>query len=361
MGNMVIETTKFQDMVARAARGASENRLLPITSMMLIQLQDNVLTLKTTDTANYLTISAGDVEGDNFYVVVPVELFSKLIAKMTSETITLCLKENSLEVEGDGSYSIPVPVDEDGPIKFPTYHFDANVVGQAIPLSAVNNIIYVNKAAVSRTIEIPCLRGYYIGDKVVSSDSEVICINDMKLFDEDYLISPEMMDLLSLAKHEDIMCYYNDGYFLFESKGMELYGSEHDDKELYPINEVLGYLDVEFSSMCTLPKLLLQNVIDRLLLFIEVYDKNGAYFTFTPEGLKIHSKKSSSVEVIKYIVSENFQPFMCCVDIPMLHAQIESNPGDILEVHYGNESALKLVSGKVTQVLALLEDDSLEE
>lgn len=360
MSKMTIHTAKFQEMVARAAKGASENKLLPITSMMLIELKDHVLTLETTDTANYLKIISDKIEGDDFYVVVPVDLFSKLIAKMTSDTITLSLKESSLDVKGNGSYSISVSVDEDGPIRFPEYKFEKNGAGQVLHLTSVKNIIDINKAAVSKTIETPCLCGYYIGEKVITTDSEVICMNDMKLFDEDYLFSPEMMELLSLAKEEKITCYYSNGYFLFETPDMVLYGAEHDGKDLYPVEDVLGYQDVEFDSMCKLPKLLLQNVIDRLSLFIESYDKNGAYFTFTKEGVKISSKRSSSVETINYAASDNFKPFVCCVDIPMLKSQIDSNPGDTLEVYYGNEAAMKLVSGKVTQILALLEDENLE-
>ena len=62
MSKMVIPTGKFQDMVARASKGASENKLLPITSMMAIELKDNVLTLTTTDTANYLKVKADKVD-----------------------------------------------------------------------------------------------------------------------------------------------------------------------------------------------------------------------------------------------------------------------------------------------------------
>jgi DNA polymerase III sliding clamp (beta) subunit (PCNA family) len=51
MKQMKIATEKFQDMVARASKGASENKLLPITRLMAFELKDNVLTLTTTDTA----------------------------------------------------------------------------------------------------------------------------------------------------------------------------------------------------------------------------------------------------------------------------------------------------------------------
>jgi hypothetical protein len=359
MSKITMPTAKFQDMVARANKGASENKLLPITSMMLIQLQDNVLSLMTTDTSNYLTIMSDKVPGENFYVVVPVDIFSKLVSKMTSESITMELKESGLEVKGNGSYHIPIPMDEDGPIRFPSYKFDAPELAQTIELTSVKNILEINKASLARSIETPCLCGYYLSDYVITTNEEVICFNGMRVMDGDYLISPDMMELLALSKEEKISCAYNDGMFLFKTPDMMLYGPEHDGKDLYPLSDIMGHREVEYPSMCRLPKLLLKSVIDRLSLFIEAYDKNGAYFTFTKDGVRITSKRSASVETVNYLESKNFTPFMCCVDIPMLKSQIDSTPADSIELHYGSEVAIKLVSDKVTRILALLEDENL--
>ena len=49
---------------------------------------------------------------DSKNVEVQAELFSKLVAKTTTETITLTLKESSLEVKGNGTYNIELPLDE---------------------------------------------------------------------------------------------------------------------------------------------------------------------------------------------------------------------------------------------------------
>ena len=98
---LTLKTLKLQEMVSKAIKGASNNKMIPITSLMAIQWQDGVLTLITTDAANTLKI-IDKVEGEEFYVVVQTELFSKLVAKTTTETITLTLKESSLEVKGNG-------------------------------------------------------------------------------------------------------------------------------------------------------------------------------------------------------------------------------------------------------------------
>ena len=75
----------------------------------------------------------------------------------------------------------------------------------------------------------------------------------------------------------------------------------------------------------------------------------------------ITSKQANSSEVIKYIESDNFMDFTCCVDIEMLRSLIKANTGDSIEMQYGEDNAIKLTDGNVTQILALLEDDRMDE
>lgn len=361
MSTFTIKTSKLQDMVARAAK-VQVNKLIPLTNMISIEVKDNKLTLMTTDSANYVSVTADNIACGDFSTVVPLDLFSKLIGKITTENIKITVKESHIDVKGDGVYSVPIEMDSGSPVKFKGYEWNYSTEGRVIHLSVIKDILRVNKAAAAKSIETPCLRGYYIGDKVVTTDAEVICINDMPVFkDTAYLFSPEMLELISLSNQENITVYYNNGYILCDAGDMVVYGPELDGKEDYPIDDILGYLDVAFPRKCTLPKLQLQNVIDRLSLFIEKYDKNGAYFTFTSDGLRITSKRMSSIEIVGYGTSENFAPFACCVDIPMLKSQLSAITDDAVELWYGNDVAIKIVSGKVTQVLALLEDEKVGE
>lgn len=360
MSKIKIPTVKFQDMVARATKGASENKLLPITSMMCIQVKDNVLSLTTTDTANTLTVRADKIQGDDMYVVVPVKQFSTLIARSDCDSITLEYKDGNLFVHGNGDHKIEVPMDEDGEIKFPEYQFNKSGDGEIINLSSIKNILDINKASIANTIDAPCLCGYYVGDMVITTNEQTICLNDMNVMGGDYLLSPEMVELLSLSKQEKITWWYDGSFFLFETDDMVLYGAEHDEKDRFPVDDVKGYLDVAFPSHCRLPKVALQGLIDRLVIFIQPYDKNGANLTFTKEGVKITSKKANSDETISYVESSNFEPFMCCVDIPLFKSLIDANPEETIDLWYGNDACIKMTAGKVTQVLALLEDDDLD-
>ena len=215
---------------------------------------------------------------------------------------------------------------------------------------------------IAKTLENPALTGYYCGDTVISTDANVITFNQFKMFDIEnpILISAQQMQLLTLNTKEDIEVYIGKTGIQFVTEDVIIDGSIMEGIEDFPAEEVNAYLGEAFTSMCKVPKDLLIGILDRLSLFIEPYDKNGAYFTFTRKGINIHSKKDASTEVINYVESKDFEPFVCCVDIPMLKEQLQSNPDDTVKIYYGNENALKIESGKVIQVIALLEDEELD-
>ena len=203
---LTINTEKFKEMVSRAIRGSGNNKLIPITSLMALELKDGKLTITTTDATNTLKVSKKEIEGEDFYVVVPVDIFSKLVAKTTAEIISLDLEENILSIKGNGTYSLELPLDEEGRlIKFPEYRFDESVEKAVINLSTIKQLLTANKAALADTMETPCLTGYYCGEgEVISTDTFKVCGNKIAVFSEPVLIPAELMELLAVIEEEKI-------------------------------------------------------------------------------------------------------------------------------------------------------------
>ena len=171
----------------------------------------------------------------------------------------------------------------------------------------VKNIIDVNKSSLSKKMDVPCFCGYYMKDKVITTDEDVICLNLINVFDEPILVSSEMLELVALSGDEKITVYYEDNYLKFEASDIVVSGPENDDKELFPVDDLEAFLDENFKSTCKIPKLSMLSILDRLSLFISPFDKNGAYFTFTKRGLDISSKGSNSSEVLPYLSSTDFE------------------------------------------------------
>lgn len=360
-----LDTVLFKDMVARARKGAGNNNMIPLTSMMAIELQDNKLTLITTDSKNYLYIIQDNIPGDDFYAVVIVDTFAALVAKTTSETIHLDLKGNSLEFIGNGKYSIELPDEEGEMIEFPDPRQEVELdVLDDIHLTTINSILTTVKSSLATTMEEPCYTGYYCGKKVIATNGDKISCMNVKLWDTPRILSSQTMDLLSVMTVENVAVEAGDDIVIFSSPDCVVYGRTMDCLEDFDIKGITGALDTEFTSKCKVKKSSLLQLLDRISLFVaQKIDNNEVFLTFTDKGIQVSSKASSGVELVKYLESDQFEPFTCTIDIEMFSSEIKALTDDAVEIWYGDEAetCIKLTEGKIVKVLALSVDFEEEE
>lgn len=355
-----LKTKQLQEMTQKAMKGASNNKILPLTSMLAIELKDNVLTLTTTDFSNYLEIKQDKVVGDNFYVVVMADIFSKLIGKLTTEEVTLDVSDKVLTIKANGQYKMELPVDEDGSlVVFPQYRKDILTCNTyTIKLATLKSILTTNKASVAQDLTVPALTGYYINaNGVLTSDSFVACHNKVTGIGETFMLPYQVVELFNVLNAEDVNIYVNDTDAVIATPDVTIFGKLLLEKNNFPVEAITKYLQTEFESKCKLPKDGLLSILDRLSLFVGTYDKNEVYLTFTLDGIIVESKQGTGNELIKYAESSNFQPFTCCMDIELLKTQIQSQQTDVIELYYGNNTAIKLASGSIVQICSLSQDD----
>ena len=362
---MKLATVKLKDMVARAVKGSGNNKLIPITELIKIQVKDGVLTLCTTDGSNYLYIRE-TVSGEDFYTVVSTEVFSKLISRTTSEYVDLELTDSALKVIGNGSYRIELPLDENGePVRYPDplankANMDSMDHSAIIKRSTVSDIVATLKTSLATTFEVPCYTGYYIdNDSVIATDTYKIGHMTTDGFSLGrVLLSPSVLDLLTIITDENINVRNNTNYYLFDSDNCSIYSPVMDGVDDYAVTAISDLIKTSFVSSCSVLKNDLLATLDRLTLFISPYDKNGIYLAFTADGLQITSKAASGIELIKYQKKGAVSEFTCMVDVEMLTQEVKAISSDTIIVEYGEPNAIKLSDGdKTTIIIALLEDD----
>ena len=356
-----IETVKLQELVAKSIKGVGNNKLLPITCLMGIDIKDSVLTLMSTDGSNHLRVNTklqNQVEG-SFHAVVNADLFSKLIAKVTSDEVSLELLDSSLEVKGNGTYNLELPQNEDGGnTRFIDYLFEGGE-GTVVNTATLQKSLTISKPAVAQTFVRPYLTGYYISNKVIATDGLKVCSVENELLSSPMLISAETAELLQLMTEENIVIERNGEKILFSTPSVILFTYQLEDIESYPVEAISQFVGLEFSRSVKLPKQLLLGVLDRLLLFVTEYDKNGVYLTFTENGMTLHSKKSNAKEMIPYLEPvENLMVTQILVDIEMLRAQLQANTTDVANLWYGDERCIKMTFENTTQIVSLLTDES---
>ena len=358
--NLTINTAKLQEMVSKVIRGAGNNKLLPITCMLGIDLSDNVFTLETTDGVNYLFIS-DDVSGDDFEVTVYADTFAKLISRMTCENVSMTLTDKFLEINGNGTYKVDLPFDENGQIvKFPNPTLNKNFVSvkDSLYTSTVNMILNSVKPALAVTTEAPQYTAYWVGDMVVATDSFKIAGYEMSVFEEPRLISAQTMELLSITSSPEFSVLVNaddDTEILFNSNDCQVFTKLVSGIEDFSIDAIKGLLASEFVSSCEVSKVQLLQLLDRLSLFVRPFDDGNINMVFTNEGIVISSLANSGSELIPYSTINDFADFSCSVNINLLQSQVKSNINDLVKIYFGKPESIKIKDGKITKIVALNE------
>lgn len=353
---MKIRTETLQRAVTRALKGASLNRLLPLTSMISIKAKSGILELVTTDMTNYLYIRENVEPQDDFEIVIGIEKFSKLVSKLSGEFVSLELADEGLKVHTkSGDYTIEIPLDENGnPIKFTDKRFISSEHSE-IKLATVKQILQTCKPALAITLEAPCYTNYYIDNsQILTTDSYKIACLNKAFFDETALISSETMNLLDVMQAETILYYSHEDEMMFESDDCSIYSVKANGLDEYASVAIRNIVDSEFDNSCRVVKDELIAAIDRVLLFVGVYDNKAVKLDFNEGKLRISNKASNAEEVVELI--DGGDSFICLIDGEMLMSQLKANPFDEVVIQYGLSSSVKIVNddSDITQVISLM-------
>lgn len=364
---MEIKTELLKEIVSKVINGASNNKMLPITSLIGIDYKDSYLILTTTDGSTQFIIKqkleVPAEEDYEFYTVVNAEQFSKLVSKTSKEYIELENTDNSLKFKGNGNYELELALNEDGQlVKFadvPTKGlFDAS---QMINLKDLQDALITAKASLAKTMELPCLTGYYIGENIITTDRQLVCRLDKKLVEEPILISSQMAELLllvDLAENDVFELNKLGNQLIFTTNKYTIVGKELEGKEIYNENivkAVTNLTSLEYTGEVQVNKQELLDILDRMNLFVSPYDKNAVNLVFTKDGLQVKSMHSNAIEVAEIKSEKEVEYYTCTVDIEMLKNQIQSLNLDSATIQYGSQKSIQLKEGNTTLVIALLE------
>lgn len=361
--NLRISTEILKDMVARSFKGASCNKLIPLSTMMSIKCKNGKLVLTTTDGINYLYISKKVDNTEDFDVVIYADQFSRLVAKVTCDMVEMEVKNNALEIKADGAYKMDIPLDEGEYIQYPDPLSEINIADQQgidVKSSVIESILDSCKPSLATTLEVPCYTGYFCGEHVITTNTFNISILDANLFRENVLVAPEYMELLALMTEEKFYCYLDGDTILSTSEDCTVVGKKLDGIEDYPVGAILDYASQELESSCKIRKSVMLSILDRISLFVGPYDENVIHLIFEQGGIRVESKQDNGVEYIDYSKIDNFKPFEGMVDIQLLTSLLKAYPEEEVKVCFGNPRTMKLEGNGIKFISAWIVSDDGE-
>lgn len=359
---MVIKVNALKKLLNKSMQAVSNNKLLPLTSLIAISIfEDGFLQLTTYDGNNILVVGGdggiGGVEKE-LYTVINANTFNALINKLSVETITIRNEERFIEVDsGNGLYKFDVAWEEDGVVKFPD--IDNNFTDDEIfiiPLEEIKLALTVNEGSVAKTQQVQQankgLTGAYFDKKLITTNAYTACITNVSLFKEPKLFNYSTLKLLSVFEDDKInIIFKNNRVFMLDSSCVVV-GNLMPEVDNYPANSILKLLELDFPHEIKVNKTEILGLLSRINIFVEEYEKDIINFE-VKDGELILTTKSSKAYDSLYIDNKDIS-FNCLIDYSFLVAQLKSMHTEIITIKFGNKVAILLEDIVASHIIALV-------
>lgn len=360
---MKIKTEILNKLIGVAYKAAGNNKLIPITQMIGIKLENSELTLSATDSFNTLYIdNKVESSDESINVCVNADLISKLVSKFTCEFTELVLKENYLLVVGNGEYKLDLLLDDEGKaFRFPTKEISAEAKLQEIETAKIVDMKNYGEKSLAQTLDEPDLVAYFVNNEyAISTDRNIMTVINNGYTETPLTLRSKFVELLTNMKEKIKLSIWRNN----TTGEVNLYATDDEIRlfskvngivEDYPYEAIKNLVDTsEFSVKAKINVKELLAVLDRISLFVTPYDSNEISIHLASSKLYISSVKATGVEVVKLNDIDSEATWKGKIDIEMLASQLDTFTKDEIDIYFGD--CIKLTENNVIKLICLCEE-----
>lgn len=349
-----LETEQFKKILDVSKKGLGNGKVLPITEFIELLFSANTLYITTTNLNTWviceLQIDTNLEEGEEVSIVVEGKKLVQLVNKTTVDYITLEVGTDALSFKGNGKYTLPI-LSED----FPNFEFEVRE-SYKVKTKDLIEAIEVGKNSLAKDDIMPCLTAYRISDKVITTDSIKMTVNNTNLLDTELLLPAEIANLVNTLSSEYTTFEIGDENIMLSSDNVKIFGSVQEGIESYPKVDFL--LQEEFDGQVELYVKNFKAALNRLNIFNDVLSKDGVVLRFEEDFLTLESSKGNNKELIPYTKKINFvEGQKVMLNLEYLLQLLSSIKSETFILNYGNDNMVKLESGNEEHYLCKIHDN----
>ena len=365
----VLNAPILRDLVAQAAKGSTNVDIIPLSCLMEVKVSNNVLTVRTTNNVNFVTMKA-QVSASDIDIVVQTKLFAQIIGKLTTvDTITLSSDGSKVTIEaGKGKYNVPLALDTDGSsIQFPSVEYTPVGESKTLTNAQLRSILSISKACKAEMKEIPAIYNYYFdNNRVITSNVFKGCSNPISIFNTPVVLPPDLVELVSAVVNDDevITVSQDENSVQFETTKGEVYGRKCTpaDLEAFPAEQLVQAFNTEISNVAKINRSELAAAVDRISLFTDQLESYKVDFTFSKDGIHLYSSKTDSHEDVNYFVAPTteFEPIVIPLDAKMLAQELAALDKEELTVKFDADTGVQFVVDGLVVMLSVIDVETAE-
>lgn len=364
---MLLRIEELKEACQKILGAVDSNSLSTLTETLELKTENNSLLVSVTNREYYAQVKISLAQPEDFKATVNANLFLKLIAQTTSETIQLKLIGNNLCVTGNGEYKLPLIYDGENLLELPEISINNVTSTFTIPSSILHSLITYNSKELGKGgISKPVQKMYYLDEKGCITFTTGACVNNFTLTNPiKILLNDRLVKLFRLFKGDDVN--FTLGYdavsediiqtkVRFEDNTICITAILSCDDSLIssvPVNAIRKRASDIYPYSIVLNKNELLEAISRLLLFADNKTiKLYSTFEFSSDSVTLWDINKNSSETIFYENHlDNTLNYSTVLDLIDLKTILDSCSEQYINLSFGDGQAVIIARKNVYNVI----------
>lgn len=369
---MIIRIEEIQNACSKILTAVDSNTVSTVTETLQLSTEGKNLYISVTNKEYYARVKLEMAEPVEFKATVNANLFLKLVAQITTETIELSVEESTLIIKGNGTYKLPLIFDGDKLMELPEIVINNPTVNFKIDSNILLSILQFNSKELSKgIISRPIQKLYYMDEHGALTFTTGACVNSFELQQPvKVLLNDRLVKLFKLFKGEQVD--FTLGYdAISEDTTQTKVRFESDDiiitavlscddnmLESFPVNAVRGRANSDYPYSVNVNREQLIQTINRLLLFTSA---NGAKdiinpfstFEFKKDSMIVWDTNHENYEEVFYSNTECSvdDKYAAILDLKDLKTTLENCTEQYVVLHFGDSQAVVIARGNIKNVI----------
>lgn len=369
---MILSTKQFKEVCSLILSATDSNEISTLTETLELITEGNVLYLNVTNKEYFATVKFDLDEAEDFHATVNANLFLKLIAAVTSDTIELVINDRYVLVKANGNYKIPLIFEDDKLMELPFISIDNVATDMTVSYEILESIDkYNSKELASGALAKPVQRLFYIDQEGCITFQTGACVNSFNLEKPiRVLLNTRLVKLFKLFKGKAVhvtlgydqvsetitqtkICFNNDRIRL-----TAITGCNDELLSQVPVTAIRRRANTEYANSIVLNTTELSEAINRLLLFSVGYgskqnNKPYSRFEFDVQGnLTIYDSARENMEVLKYQQGSSLSgEYFMTLDLADFKRILDTCSDATVKLNFGNSQACVIERNNIKNVI----------
>lgn len=369
---MILNVEQLQGVCKDILPAVDSFELSTLTETLQLKVENSILYLAVTNREYYVKVRLDVTEPNPFNATVNANLFLKLVAQTTSDTIELTVTDKTLNFKGNGNYKLPLIFDGETLLQLPEIVINNPTVEFDIDSSILEGIynyntkqLSMNAGSISKVVQ----KMYYVDENGCITFTLGACVNNFTLPKPvKVLFNQRLVKLFKLFKEGSV--HFTLGYdaisnTITQSK-IKLTNNHIsitailscDDTMInsVPAAIIRQRASANYPYSVTVNKKSLMDMVNRMKLFINtsaVGVANYAKLTFNNSTMTIADVSGENAEVLTFDNELNNidDPYTMCVDLNDLLGVLDTCSLAYVNINFGDGQALTISRGEVINVI----------